>query len=71
MERSFQIWADFKYIVENSPTIHVEFVPNVLIFDNKNIMIGGKYIFKKTWFDKNFDIFYLSSIFYMDIWLII
>ena len=46
----FKIWADFKYIVENSPTI--ESVPNVPIFDNKNIMIGGKHIFKKTWFDK-------------------
>ena len=46
----FKIWADFKYIVENSPTI--ESVPNVPIFDNQNIMIGAKHIFKKTWFDK-------------------
>ena len=46
----FKIWADFKFIVENSPTI--ESVPNVPVFDNKNIMIGGKHIFKKTWFDK-------------------
>ena len=42
----FKIWADFKFIVENSPTI--ESVPNVPIFDNKTIMIGGKHIFKKN-----------------------
>ena len=40
-----KFWADFKYIVENSPAI--ESVPNVPIFDNKNIMIGGKHIIKK------------------------
>ena len=27
-------------------------MPNEPIYDNKNIMIGGKHIFQKTWFDK-------------------
>ena len=46
----FKIWADFKFIVENSPTI--ESVQMYLFLIIKILWLVEKHIFKKTWFDK-------------------